>query len=180
MSIGAFVIAGILSTYTFLGRNLFRYSTQQQFAAQSQRTLQMFAQDMHAASDVTSFSASQFTLSLPYVHSDNSVTYYSVTYTYAYNSNAQIWTLVRTVSGTPPPNVTTSAITLLSGISPSGTDFFKYLDRYDGTASNTLGIKKISIPTFILISGTAASGTQTTYTTASACIVLRSKHLVTY
>jgi len=177
MSIGAFVIAGILSAYTFLGRNLFRNSTQQQFAAQSQRTLQMFAQDMHAASDVTSFSASQFTLSLPYVHSDNSVTYYSVTYTY--NATAPA-TLVRTVSGTPPPNVTTSAITLLSGISPSGTNFFKYLDRYDGISSNTLGIKKISIPTFTLISGKAASGTQTTYTTASACIVLRGKHLVTY
>ena len=119
----------------------------------------------------------QFTLSLPYVHSDNSVTYYSVTYTY--NATAPA-TLVRTVSGTPPPNVTTSAITLLSGISPSGTNFFKYLDRYDGIASNTLGIKKISIPTFTLISGKAASGTQTTYTTASACIVLRGKHLVTY
>jgi hypothetical protein len=176
LSIGAFVIAGILSSYTFLARNLIRYSNQQQLEAQSRRTLQMFAQDVHAASDVTSFSANQFTLSLPYVHSDNSVTYYSVTYTY--DSTAA--TLVRTVSGTAPPNVTTSAITLLSGISASATNFFKYLDRFDGTASNTLGIKKISIPTFTLVSGRAASGTQTTYTTASARLILRSKHLVTY
>jgi hypothetical protein len=176
MSIGAFVVAGIVASYTFLGRNLIRYSNQQQLAAQSQRTLQMFAQDVHTAVDVTSFSASQFTLSLPYVHADSSVTYYAVIYTY----DPTAATLVRTVSGTPPPNLTTSALILMSGIVPSGTSFFKYLDRFDQTATNTLSIKKISISAFTLSWGTASAGTQTTYATATARSVLRNKHLVIY
>jgi hypothetical protein len=174
LSIGAFVIAGVLSSYTFLGRNLIRYSNQQQLAAQIQRTLQIFAQDVHATTDVTSFSNTQLVLSLPYVHSDGSVTYYTVTHTY--DSTAK--TLTRTVAGTPPPDVTASALTLLTGVSVSGGSFFSCFDRCDVTATNTFGIKKIEIASFTLTAGTASAGTQTTYTAASARLILRNKHLI--
>lgn len=189
LSIGAFVIAGILSSYTFLGRNLFRYSNQQQLAAQVQRTLQIFAQDVHSATSVTSFSGTQVVLTLPYVHSDYSVTTYTVTYGYVKNAdgdNDGLWKLKRYITGTPPPSLTTSTLTLLSGISLSGTNFFNYYDQNNVAATNTLGIKKISIPVFTITSvtigksGKASANTQTSYTAASARLILRNKHLVTY
>lgn len=172
LALGAFVIAGVLSSYTFLGRNLIRYSNQQQLAAKLQRTMQIFMQDVHSATAVSSFSGSQLVLTMPYVHSDYSVTTYTVTY--AYSSGA----LTRAVTGTPPPNLTTATLTLLSGITLSGSNFFNCYDRYDVAATNTLGIKKVEIASFTLSTGTAAAGTLTTYPAASARLILRSKYLV--
>ena len=178
LAIGAFVIAGVLSSYTFLGRNLVRNSNHQQLAAQTQRTLQILAQDVHSATAVSSFSGSQLVLTLPYVHSDNSVTTYTVTYSYAYDSSAGYWKLTRAVSGTPPPGQTTSTLTLLTGITLGGSNFFNCYDRFDVAATNVLGIEKIEVGSLTLASGTGSAGTYSTYTSASARLVLRSKHLV--
>jgi hypothetical protein len=174
VGIAFFVIAGVVSAYVYMGRNLIRYSNQQDSETQIRRAMQMLASDVHAATDVTSFSASQFTLSLPYVHSDNSVTYYSVSYTY----DATAKTLTRTVSGTPPPEVTSSPLTLLSSVSPSGSSLFEYRDRLDQTATTTFGVKKIIIASFALTTGSASADTQLIRTGASPRLVLRSKHLV--
>jgi hypothetical protein len=174
VGISFFVIAGMISAYVYMGRNLIRYSNQQDSETQIRRTLQMLASDVHSAADVTSFSATQFTLSLPYVHSDNSVTYYTVTYTY--DSTAK--TLTRTVAGTPPPNVTRSSLTLLSSVSPSGASLFEYRDGQDYPATNTLGIKKITLASFTITTGSVSANTQLIRTGASPRFVLRSKHLV--
>jgi Tfp pilus assembly protein PilE len=173
VGIAFFIIAGVTSAYVYMGRNLIRYSNQQDTEAQIRRTMQMLAADVHAATDVTSFSSTQFTLSMPYVHSDYSVTSYSVTYTYS--STAK--TITRTVSGTPPPNVTSSALTLLSNVTPSGS-CFEYRDRLDQTATTTLGVKKITLAAFSITTGSALANTQLIRTGASARFVLRSKHLV--
>lgn len=175
MSIGAFVIAGVVSSYVFLGRNLIRFSNQQQLAAQIQRTLPIFAQDVHAATGVTSFSGTQLVLSLPN----------SCTVTYVFSSTAAPpylpWTLVRTVTGTPPSGIASApSLTLLSGVSVAGNSLFSYYDQFDVAATNTLGIKKIEINPFTLTIGTASAGTQVTSTAASARLILRGKHLVTY
>jgi type II secretory pathway component PulJ len=183
LSIGAFVIAGILSSYTFLGRNLFRYSNQQQLAAQTQRTLQIFAQDVHAATNVGSISGTVLQLQ----YSPSTIQLPSSTNVVTYTYNASAGTLVRTVTGTLPSGLAiASSLNLLSGISPSVSNFFNYYDQNNVAATNTLGVKKISIPTFTITSvtigksGKASANTQTSYTAASARLILRSKHLVTY
>ena len=183
LSIGAFVIAGILSSYTFLGRNLFRYSNQQQLAAQTQRTLQIFTQDVHAATNVGSISGT--VLQLQYSPSTIQSPSSSNVVTYTYSASAG--TLVRTVTGTLPSGLATaSSLNLLSGISPSVSNFFNYYDKNNVAATNTLGVKKISIPTFTITSvtvgksGNASANTKSSYTAASARLILRSKHLVAY
>lgn len=166
--------AAMLLSYTFLVRSLIRSSNQQQLEAQSRRALQTFAQDVRMATNVPSFSlsqdSSQITLRLP-----NGGGTVDVTYSYAYDATAGSGTLTRTVSG--------STLTLLTGIArlPSSQNFFNCLDK-QGLSVTTypLGIKQIEVNSFTLTCGTAIAGTQSSYTGASARLVLRSKHLVNY
>ncbi len=172
--ITAFLVAGILSSYTFIGHTLVRGSFQQMMEIQTRRALQMFAQDVHAATNVSSFSSSAVALTMPYVHTDYSVTTYTVTYTYS----ASAGTLVRSVTGTPPPGATTNSITLLTGVSNLT---FNYLDMQGQSVTGTsypLRVKQIELSNITLVGGTAAAGTQSTYSFASARFILRSKHLV--
>jgi type II secretory pathway component PulJ len=53
MSIVMVVIAALLSSYIFLGRNLVRCSNEQQLEAQSRRALQMLGQEVRMAQDVS-------------------------------------------------------------------------------------------------------------------------------
>jgi Tfp pilus assembly protein PilW len=46
MSIATTLVAGILASYTYLARNLIRYSFEQQLEAESRRALQMITQDV--------------------------------------------------------------------------------------------------------------------------------------
>ncbi|HTX66187.1 MAG TPA: type II secretion system protein [Opitutaceae bacterium] len=172
VSIAAFVIAAMISSYVYMGRNLIRYSNQQDIETEIRRTLQMMAADVHAATDVSSFASSQFTLTMPYVHSDNSVTTYSVTYTY----DSGALTITRTVSGTAPPNVTTAALTMLTKVTPTGS-MFEARDRVDHLTTTTINIKKITLASFNVTTGSANANTQLIRTGASTRFILRSKHL---
>lgn len=163
-SIAMVVIAAILSSYTFLGRNLIRYSNQQQLEAQSRRALQMFSKDVHWATDLPAFSNSQVMLQMP----DGT----TVNYTYTYNSPAGTFT--RTAGG--------STLTLLTGVTyPTTQDFFNFYDKQGWAVSPTgysFRVKQVEMNRFTITSGTAAVGTQSSYTGASARLVLRNKHLV--
>jgi len=173
VSIAAFVLATMIWSYIYMGRNLIRYSNQQDTETEIRRTIQMMAADVHAATDVSSFSSTQFTLTMPYVHSDNSVTTYSVTYTYS----STALTITRTVSGTAPPNVTTATLTLLTNVTPTGS-MFEARDRVDHLTTSTINIKKITLASFTVTTGSASANTQLIRTGASTRFVLRSKHLV--
>jgi len=165
-----FLTAAMLVSYTFLVRSLIRSSNQQQLEAQSRRTLQILTQDVHLATDVQTANSSHLALSLPYVHADGSVTYYTITY------DSTAGNLVRTVSGTPPPNVNSNPLTLLTGVSNLSFNFF---DQKNLPATNILGIKQIEVSNFTISSGSAITGTQANYIGASARLILRNNHLVT-
>ncbi|HUJ45222.1 MAG TPA: hypothetical protein VLW52_16625 [Opitutaceae bacterium] len=187
MSIAMLVIAALLSSYTFLGRNLIRYSNEQQLEVQSRRALQLLGQDVRMAADVSYAGA------LPYSPSDASwqtiptatqmTLYVSVpngtnppyTYTarYVYDGNAQ--TLTRTVSGTPPPAVRSGSYTLLTGIASFS---FNYLDKQANPAGNQLSVRQVEVPAFTVSSGSAQAGTWAHLSAASARLVLRNKHLI--
>lgn len=187
MSITMVVIAALLSSYIFLGRNLVRYSNQQQLEAQSRRALQLLGQDVRMAQDVscagtvpynpndaswqTMPTANQVTLYLSVPNGTNPPYNYTVKYTY--DANAR--TLTRTISGTPPPNINSNPLTLLTGV----TNFsFNYLDKQARPAGNQLSVKQIEVPAFSTGTGTARSGTWARFTAASARLVLRNKHLI--
>ena len=176
MGIALFLIAGIVSAYTFLGRNLIRYANQQQLEAQSRRTLQTLAQDVHAATDVTSYSANQLVLSLPYVHADGSVTSYTVTY--VYDSTAR--TLTRTISGTAPPNLPTAALTLLTGAWFPAAAFSNTSTGSMWRWPPTHSASRKSRSAAHAHQRYGQCGHPSTYTGASARLILRGKHVVTY
>lgn len=167
------LIAAILSSFTFLGRNLVRNSNQQQLETQSRRALVFLAKDIHAATDLGTCSSSGMALALPYVHSDGTVTTYSVTYTY----DSVAGTLTRTVAGTAPPGVSTATLTMLVGV-PSFS--FNYLDRQGAPVDPTypLRVKQIELAGFTATVGTAAVNTQSSLVGASARLTLRSRHIV--
>jgi prepilin-type N-terminal cleavage/methylation domain-containing protein len=192
-SIAMVFIAGMLSSYLFLGRNLVRDTNRQQLEAQSRNMLQTFARDVgvadriagayNSADDITSDSSWQtmptssqavFRMSAP----NGSGGTYRYAVTYAYDPNAD--TVTRVVSsglnsGIPPSNFNANNLVLLMHASSFS---FNYLDRAANTASNQLGIKQIEVASFTLTNGTATTGTQSTFTGASGRLVLRNQHLV--
>lgn len=174
MSIAVMLIAAILSSYTFLGRNLVRYANYEDLTTENRRALQFFAADVHAATDVSSFSPSQLTLEMPYVHPDYSVSTYTVTYTY----DANAATLVRSVSGNAPPGVTTNSITLLTGVSNLSFDYLDMQGQSVTSSGSPFRIKQIVLSDYTLSAGKAILGTQSTLDSTSTRYVLRSKHLV--
>jgi prepilin-type N-terminal cleavage/methylation domain-containing protein len=102
-TLASFVLAGVLSTFLFLGRsgaNLRNYSDME---SQARKALEMFAEDVRQASAITWTSSSNITLAVN-----------SVAIAYTYNSSAGTFT-----RATP-----TVSQTLITGIS-SGTFSFK-------------------------------------------------------
>jgi type II secretory pathway pseudopilin PulG len=201
MSLAMMVIAAILSSYTFLGRNLVRYANQQQLEVQSRRALQMFTSDVHMANrvayaydttkDITQDStwqtlptSSQVTFRLSTPDASGGTFVYAVTYAYSTAAG----TLTRSVSsgvgsGSPPASFNATSLTLLSGLPKSGDPGgvwagFKYLDSQGWTVTGSnypFRIKQISMGAFTLTNGTGSAGTQSRLVGASARVVLRNK-----
>ena len=202
-----FLTAAMLLSYTFLVRSLIRSSNQQQLEAQSRRALQMLTKDVHMADqiaytydptkDITQNStwqtmpaAEQVTFRLSVLNDSGGTYIYAVTYVYDANAG----TLTRTVSvssgsssGTPPSGFNANSLTLLGDpTDPSvartrvSNFIFNYLDKQGSQVdtSYSLRIKQIEVSGFIVTRGAPAVGTQSSYTGASARLILRSKHLV--
>jgi len=76
-SIGAMVLAGVLSTFLMLGRSGARLYYYNGMETESRRTLEEFAQDVRMASDCTLNSTSSLTLTVPdnYTTNGNQATY---------------------------------------------------------------------------------------------------------
>ena len=180
MSIATTLVAGILASYTYLARNLIRYSFEQQLEAQSRRALQMITQDVRAAVDAAASDytanrnnrTNQITLTMP----DGS----TVQYTYKQDPNQNPpdpnkWILVRDAGGTSLTLFSTVSILPVPTPPPPYQGFFCCLDQLDIPAANQQGIRKIEIGGFAATLGTDSSGTQTSIVGASARLVLRNK-----
>jgi Tfp pilus assembly protein PilW len=190
MSIATVLIGGMLSSYLFLSRNIVRNSARQELETQSRNLLQRFARDVgiadriagsyDPANDITSDSSWQTMPTSSQVAfrmraGTTGEFHYAVTYTY----DADADTVTRAVSsgvnsGTAPSGFNANTLTLLTRASGFS---FNYLDRAASTASNLLGIKQLEVASFTLTGGNAEAGTQSTFTGASARLVLRNRHL---
>src|ERR1019366_393693 len=97
--ISAFVFAGVLSAYIFLGRALTRQGNAEQLESRGRLALYDFTQDMSGSSAVTSASSSQITVSTWIQQASGTPVLATAQYTYS-SVNAQL-TLVRTSPVSP-------------------------------------------------------------------------------
>lgn len=153
--LSAIVFAGILSAYTFLGKNLTRLANAQEVESKSRSVLQSFARDVAAASSITTASGGNMTLSV--VSSVGSTT----TVSYSYDSAAG--TLTRTGAS--------SSKVLLSGISQCA---FNYYNKTNVATTTPLSVKEIEVAV-TASQGTSATGTLVSFTTISPRLLLRNK-----
>lgn len=165
-TLSAAVMAAVLSSYIYVGRQLARLANQQILETEGRRTLANFSRDVRLASGISGTpSATGVTLSQP-------TSTGTTTVAYSYNSGAG--TLTRTpASGT--------AQVLLRNINTNGLTI-----RYYDTSNNPYttytdylsGIKQISLE-FSTQLGTANNGTQTNiYEVASNRLILRNRSLL--
>lgn len=163
MSLAFIVIAGILSAYLFMGRNLTRMVNLQQQEVQNRRVLQQFTTDVSSAIRATTATDAQMVLAVQTASADPD----TVTYTYTAGAS-NTGTLTRT--STPFGGAGTTR-TLLTGLSAFDFNFF----TEGGTATTALQSIKSAQFSFTSAFGTAASGTQASYTTVSARVLMRNK-----
>jgi Tfp pilus assembly protein PilW len=165
-TLSAAVMAAVLSSYIFVGRNLARLANQQVLETEGRRTLAYFARDIRLASGLSGTpSATSVTLSQP-------TSTGTTTVAYSYNSGAG--TLTRTpASGTAQVllrNITASGLTIRY-YDTSGNPYTTYVDYLSG-------IKQISLE-FSTQLGTAGNGTQTkVYELATNRLILRNRSLL--
>ena len=172
MSLATMVMAAVISSYLYLGRNLTRLSNHQQLEAQNRRMLAMLNQDTRMAKDVNvsldaEGRANTFVLSLPGgANPDFNVTY-------AYDTSAQ--TLTRTATG----GSYAGSLLLISNLSVKDAPkpLFRFLDKQANYASNRLSVKQIEVCGYSIFNGTAAAGTRSSNGGASARLILRNKYL---
>lgn len=151
MSLAMIVMAAVLSSYTFIGRSLFRLVNQQTLITQSQRAFAYLSQDVRLASGISGTpSATSLVLVLP--TNTNSTT----TVTYTYSSAAG--TLTRTpASG--------NALKLLSNL--TGCSFNYYDVSGNAYTSGTLSAGSyLSSIKQVALAYTAQNGTNTDGTRA--------------
>lgn len=182
-TLSAAVMAGVLSSYLFIGRNLGRLANQQVLETEGRRTLANFSRDVRTASgltDTANLSATRVSLTVP-----------AGTVTYYHNNTAAAATV--SISGTNVAmaanaltrcfydGTTVTSLTLLRNITSGGLTF-RYYDvtarEYTTYANYLTGIKQISLE-FSTQLGASGNGTQTkVYQVASNRLVLRNHTLL--
>jgi len=78
-TLSAAVMAGVLSSYIYIGRNLARLANQQTLETEGRRTLANFSRDVRMASELTdtaNLSATRVSFTVPTANSTNTITYY--------------------------------------------------------------------------------------------------------
>jgi prepilin-type N-terminal cleavage/methylation domain-containing protein len=183
LSLSLIIMAGVLSSYIFLGRSFTRSlgitsANQPNLESKGRRALAYFAQDVRMASGISGTpSASSLTLTLPASSGTTAVTY-------TYDSTAHSLTRTPT-SG--------NAMVLLTNLLTNPTNppyfYFRYYDAsgnpYDnGTSPYTSvtnylpGIKQLSM-TFTAQAGSSTNGTLTqVYRSDSSRLILRNKQFL--
>jgi Tfp pilus assembly protein PilW len=105
-TIGAFILAGILSTFLFMGRSGANVQNYTDMESQARKALELFAEDTRQASAITWVTGNQIRLVVNGQY---------CTYTYANGATANTGTLTRVVT-VVATGATVSSMTLLTGI----------------------------------------------------------------
>ena len=154
--ITAFVFAGVMSAYIFLGRALIREGNMEILESRTRTTLYQFTQDVSTAAGV---SPTGMTSSSLVLYEPSSVS--EVTYTYN-SANGQ---LTRT-----PPGSATQTVMLTGLVSFA----FGYFDSYGILTSNPNAVKQINI-TYTSSAGSAITGSIANFNVVSPRVILKNK-----
>ncbi len=154
-SVSAFIVAGILAAYLFVGRNLTRLVNMQHQEVESRHTVRQMTADVSAAISLTTATSSQ--LSLTRTTSSGTMT---VTYTYS----SAAGTLTRTVSS--------GTETLLTGLTAFAITYFN--ERGIAVSSSPQSVKSLEF-SFTSAAGTANIGTRASYKSVSPRVLIRNK-----
>jgi len=187
MSLSAAIMAAVLSSYMFMGRNLARLNNQQTLEAEARRTLAYLSDDVRLASDLTdttNLSATRVSLVVPKGSGTNTITYYHN------NTSSAASVTINGSSISMPANSltrcvyngsTVTSLTLLRNIT-TGSLAFRYYDTsgnpYTSYVNYLPGIKQIALE-FDTQAGTAATGSRTKlHEVASSRLALRNRALL--
>lgn len=195
-ALSAAVMAGVLSSYIYIGRSLARLANQQTLETEGRRTLANFSRDVRMAGDLvaittapTSPATNRVDLLVPSGSATNTITYY-------YNATAISGSTTSdnvTINGSTVAmrrealtrcvynGTTVTSLTLLRNITTNGLTI-RYYDAannaYTGYTDYLPGIKQITIE-FSTQLGNSDNGTQTrVHTAASNRLILRNRALL--
>jgi len=198
-TLSAMVMAGVLSSYIFMGRQLARLANQQTLETEGRRTLAYLNQDVRLASGVTVTPQTAPSFYVTFDLANNGSGAQQVIYYYNSTGSAVSTSISGTTVSVPANSLirvasTGSAViypiqTLLSNIvSTNEGCYLRFFDAagspFDSgtapytatfTASSAQGIKQVSL-TFSTQLGTSSNGTQTkVYQVASNRMLLRNR-----
>lgn len=156
--ITAFVFAGVLSAYIFLGRALIREGNMESLESRTRTTLYQFNQDVSTSTSVTTTGMTSSTLVL------NTTSGTTITYTYS----AAQGTLSRQLS------TSVVATTMLTGLTSFS---FGYYDYYGISTSNPNAVKQINM-TYVTSAGSAITGSISNFSVASPRVLLKNRALL--
>lgn len=189
-ALSAAVMAGVLSSYIYIGRSLTRLANQQTLETEGRRTLANFSRDIRMASDLVTVSTTptspannRVDVRVPAGSTTNIVTYY-------HNNGASAVVTINGTNITMPANsltrcvyngTTVTYLTLLRNITTNGLTI-RYFDLSDNEYSSYSdylpGIKQITLE-FSTQLGSSSNGTQTkVHRVASNRLILRNRTLL--
>lgn len=176
--ISAFVFAGVLSSYIFLGRGLARQVNEESLESQTRVALYWLTQDVSSASAIATQSPGTATTGYQLALSESALG--TVSYYCDWSSGSSNGLLVRKVGGT--------SLTLLKNLSSIN---FVFFDVNGNVISAPSTVTPLSVPTtqepnikqvemyFTLTAGTAVVGNQSTFKVSSPRLIMKNKGLLT-
>ena len=166
-ALGVFVLAGVMSSFLFIGRSGFGAENYNDMQNTTQRALELFAEDARAASNIQWNNSQSITFTLP------TMTNATTTVTYAYDSNATspTYQCFYRLSSPAPLQVLVRGVT---------TDFAFARYKLDSsgnasTAGNDLETKQIQLT--LRAQHTGSTVVTASNSAVSACYILRNKRV---
>lgn len=169
-TIGAFVLAAILSTFLMLGRNGYNAANYSMMEAEARRALETFSEEARMASDLTWNSSTSVTLT---VYASTGT--YLVTY--AYDSSTSGATAQSFYRQTGAASGAGAKTVLVRNVTEFAYRRYKVVNGVDYAASNDIETKQIQITLRSIRTGITTVAT--TNAVLSARVVLRNKAVST-
>jgi hypothetical protein len=166
-AISAFVFAGVLSAYIFLGRGLVREGHEEELESRSRAALYYLTQDVSAATGVSTYTPSTLVLTTP-----------AATVTYTFTPAAPVQGLPQgSLTRTQIPANTSIPTSLLTGLSSFA---FNYLTISGGQTppitppASAAAVKQVQM-TYTAMAGSSISGAQSQITVVSPRVIMKNK-----
>jgi Tfp pilus assembly protein PilW len=166
-ALGIFILAGVMSSFLFIGRSGFGAESYNEMENETHRALELFAEDARAACDIHWNSGQSITLTLP---AENGTTT-TVTYAYDGDNTSPTYQCFYRLSATAPLEVLVRNVT-------ADFAFARYKLDSSGNASsagNDLETKQIQVT--LQAQRTGSTIVTATNSAISACYILRNKHV---